>query len=131
MGEVSKLSSQSEAVKKMAELLKLGAIMLPQKCPVKNCNLPLFRLRSGEIQCPVHGRVYLVRSDEEAKQVLSKASLMQVLDSLEKRVIEILSKSGSNMISVDYREIIGWLEVLERIIRIRKELVKAPEERKS
>ena len=46
---MTKLASRSEAVKKMAELLKLGAIMLPQKCPVKNCNLPLFKLRSGEI----------------------------------------------------------------------------------
>ncbi len=128
---MTKLASRSEAVKKMAELLKLGAVMLPQKCPVKNCNLPLFKLRSGEIVCPTHGRVYLVRSDEEAKQVLSKASLMQVLDALEKRVIEVLNKSGNNMLSVGYREIIGWLEVLERIIRIRRELVKAPEEGKS
>ena len=125
------MASRSEAVKKMAELLKLGAVMLPQKCPVKNCNLPLFKLRSGEIVCPTHGRVYLVRSDEEAKQVLSKASLMRVLDALEKRVIEVLNKSGNNMLSVGYREIIGWLEVLERIIRIRRELVKAPEEGKS
>ena len=128
---MTKLASRSEAVKKMAELLKLGAVMLPQKCPVKNCNLPLFKLRSGEIVCPTHGRVYLVRSDEEAKQVLSKASLMQVLDALEKRVIEVLNKSGNNILSVGYREIIGWLEVLERIIRIRRELVKAPEEGKS
>ena len=128
---MTKLASRSEAVKKMAELLKLGAVMLPQKCPVKNCNLPLFKLRSGEIVCPTHGRVYLVRSDEEAKQVLSKASLMQVLDALEKRVIEVLNKSGNNMLSAGYREIIGWLEVLERIIRIRRELVKTPEEGKS
>lgn len=128
---MTKLASRSEVVKKMAELLKLGAVMLPQKCPVKNCNLPLFKLRSGEIVCPTHGRVYLVRSDEEAKQVLSKASLMQVLDALEKRVIEVLNKSGNNILSVGYREIIGWLEVLERIIRIRRELVKAPEEGKS
>lgn len=128
---MTKMASRSEAVKKMAELLKLGAVMLPQKCPVKNCNLPLFKLRSGEIVCPTHGRVYLVRSDEEAKQILSKASLMQVLDALEKRVIEVLNKSGNNMLSVGYREIIGWLEVLERIIRIRRELVKAPEEGKS
>lgn len=125
------MTSRSEAVKKMAELLKLGAVMLPQKCPVKNCNLPLFKLRSGEIVCPTHGRVYLVRSDEEAKRVLSKASLMQVLDALEKKVIETLSRSSNNMLSASYREIIGWLEVLERIIRIRKELAKTSEERKS
>ena len=125
------MASRSEAVKKMAELLKLGAVMLPQKCPVKDCNLPLFKLRSGEVVCPTHGRVYLVRSDEEAKQVLSKASLMQVLDALEKRVIEILNRSGNELLSAGYREIIGWLEVLERIIRIRRELVQVSEERKS
>ena len=56
---------------------------------------------------------------------------MQVQYTLEKRVIEVLNKSGNNMLSAGYREIIGWLEVLERIIRIRRELVKIPEEGKS
>jgi len=124
------LPGEKEAVKKMAELLKLGAVMLPQKCPVKDCSLPLFKLRSGEIICPVHGRVYLVRSDEEAKEVLSRASLTQVLDKLEKQVIEVLNRSGDELLATGYREVIGWLEVLERIIRIRRELGKVSEERK-
>ncbi len=124
------MPGEKEAVKKMAELLKLGAVMLPQKCPVKDCSLPLFKLRSGEIICPVHGRVYLVRSDEEAKEVLSRASLTQVLDKLEKQVIEVLNRSGDELLATGYREVIGWLEVLERIIRIRRELGKVSEERK-
>jgi len=111
-----------ESVKKMAELLRSGAVMLPQKCPVKECSLPLFKLKTGEIVCPVHGRVYLVSSDEEAREVIAKLSITQALDRLEKKVVEILGKAIENPIDTGYRDLIGWLEVLERIIRIRKEL---------
>jgi len=111
------------AVKKMAELLRSGAVMLPQKCPAKDCSLPLFKLKSGEIICPLHGRVYLVSSDEEAREIVSRLSVSSILDKLEKRVIEILGKTlDDRMGEMDYRDIIGWLEVLERITRIKKEL---------
>ncbi len=115
-----------EAVKKMAELLRAGAVMLPQKCPVKGCNLPLFKLKSGEIICPVHGRVYLVSSDEEAKQVVSRISLATTLENLEKKVVEILSEASEAPREHGYRELIGWLEVLERILKIKKELSTKP-----
>ncbi len=121
-------TSDREAVKKMAELLKLGAIMLPQKCPVKGCNLPLFKLRSGEIVCPIHGRVYLVRSDEEAREVASRATLLGVLERLEKKIIETLNEITGNLVETSYRDIIGWLEALERVIRIKREALAAGKE---
>ncbi|WFO76307.1 hypothetical protein J4526_03495 [Desulfurococcaceae archaeon MEX13E-LK6-19] len=114
--------SNKEALKKMSELLRSGAVMLPEKCPVKNCSMPLFRLRTGEVVCPVHGRVYLVRSDEEAREVLARVSASKVLEALENKVLEILSKAVESPEERGYREIIGWLEVLERIRRIKKEL---------
>ncbi|MGC8631310.1 MAG: Sjogren's syndrome/scleroderma autoantigen 1 family protein [Thermoprotei archaeon] len=39
-----------EDIKKMATLLKSGAIMLADTCPV--CGSPLFKLRSGQVICP-------------------------------------------------------------------------------
>jgi len=47
------------AIKRMTELLRGGATMLGEHCPL--CGSPLFRLRSGEIVCPVHGRVVVAR----------------------------------------------------------------------
>ncbi|RLG83278.1 MAG: hypothetical protein DRO18_08050 [Thermoprotei archaeon] len=38
--------SREELIRKMTELLRSGAIMLDQACPL--CGSPLFRLRSGE-----------------------------------------------------------------------------------
>lgn len=115
-------TSKNEALKKMSELLRSGAIMLPEKCPVKNCNMPLFKLRTGEVVCPVHGRVYLVKTDEEAKEVVSRVSIIKVLEALENKVVEILGEAVNSPEELRYREIIGWLEVLERIRRIKKEL---------
>lgn len=113
---------RKEAVKKMSELLRSGAVMLSEKCPAKECTMPLFRLRTGEVVCPIHGRVYLVRTDEEAREVMAKASTSRVLEMLETRVLEILYKASESPEERGYREIIGWLEVLERIRKLRKEL---------
>ncbi|NON62549.1 Sjogren's syndrome/scleroderma autoantigen 1 family protein, partial [Acidianus sp. RZ1] len=51
------------SVKKAAELLRQGAVMLTDSCPI--CNYPLFRTKSGDVVCPTHGKVYLVKNDEE------------------------------------------------------------------
>ncbi len=110
---------KSYMIRKMADLLRAGATMLSESCPV--CGSPLFKLRSGEIICPVHGRVHVVRSDEE----VSRVTLTSVLDSLEnamtKRIQEAvknLDKKGSD--EEDLRNIVLMLEVLERVERVKK-----------
>ncbi len=113
---------KKKALKRMSELLRSGATMLAEKCPVQGCTMPLFRLRSGEVLCPVHGKVYMVKSDEEAKEVATRVSTAKVLDTLESRIIGILERASREPEAIGYREIIGWLEVLERIRRIKKEL---------
>jgi UPF0148 protein len=112
------VSSKSDPTKIMAELLKSGAVMLAETCPVEGCNLPLFRLKSGEVVCPVHGRVYIVRTDEEAREIYARAYTEQVLEKLEMqalRSIEVLSKNSD----VEPTEYIKWLEVLERVQRLK------------
>lgn len=113
------MAKKSDPIKKMADLLKSGAAMLAETCPVKGCNLPLFRLPSGEIICPLHGRVYMVKTEEEALEVREKLTVKNVLDKLENKVLMILDDLTSNTIPQS-TELIEWLEVLERIRRIKK-----------
>ncbi len=112
-------SSRDPAViRKMADLLRSGATMLAEHCP--KCGLPLFRLRTGEIVCPVHGRVYVVRSESEA----AKVTVQGVLEELEKTLIEKISSNIGELRHADFtdedkpRALILWLEALERTERI-------------
>ncbi|GAB6148162.1 Sjogren's syndrome/scleroderma autoantigen 1 family protein [Stetteria hydrogenophila] len=101
---------RAEAVKRMAALLQQGAAMLAETCPI--CGLPLFRLRSGEVVCPIHGRVVIVSSDEEAREVEIDAVVAGVEYEAASRIRDLLG-SGSP------REIREWLEVIEAAERIR------------
>ncbi|MEM0380501.1 MAG: Sjogren's syndrome/scleroderma autoantigen 1 family protein [Desulfurococcaceae archaeon] len=115
------MSSETSPVKKMAELMKAGAIMLAETCPVEGCRLPLFKLKTGEIVCPVHGRVYVVKSDEEALKIREEITLKTTLDKLEEMVIKhIYSRIESD--ELETTELINLLEILERIYRIKNQL---------
>ncbi|OYT50824.1 MAG: hypothetical protein B6U73_03155 [Desulfurococcales archaeon ex4484_204] len=107
-----------EVIKKMAELLRMGAVMLNQSCPM--CGSPLFRLRSGEIVCPVHGPVIVVKTDTEAVELTTKA----VLDSLERniaqRIIQIMREDKRGNTIERIKEIIYLLDALERARRIKR-----------
>lgn len=53
-------------IKRMADLLRAGATMLSEICP--DDKVPIFRLSSGEMICPVCNRkVILVKSTEAGK----------------------------------------------------------------
>ncbi|MFH1328043.1 MAG: Sjogren's syndrome/scleroderma autoantigen 1 family protein [Candidatus Bathyarchaeota archaeon] len=77
----------SEGIKRMAEVLKSGATMLSEICP--QCNSPLFKLASKEIQCVNCGRkVVIVKADEETV----KALLLTTLSALEGTILEKLQE---------------------------------------
>ncbi len=118
------MSSGVDPVKKMAELLKSGATMLAETCPVKGCNLPLFRLKSGEIVCPVHGKVYLVKTEEEAKQIEEELTIKNVLDKLEQNILRVINERV-DIGDLSAHELINYLEIIERIYRIKSLLVKS------
>jgi len=100
-----------EVVKRMARLMMQGAVMLAETCPI--CGLPLFRLRSGEVICPVHGRVLIVSSDEEAEEARIDSVVGRVESYATSRVEELLGKGSPG-------EILEWLKVVEAAERIRK-----------
>lgn len=115
------VNEKNNLVKEMANLLRAGARMLSETCP--KCNSPLFQLRSGEVVCPKHGRVLIVKSESE----VITASTSAILDNLEAAVIKIIndltkhltSMEASELTVEDARNIIAWLEALERIRRVK------------
>lgn len=112
--------SSSELVKRMSELLKAGAAMLAETCP--SCGSPLFKLRGGEIICPLHGKVFLVRSEEEA----STASVISVLSRIEDlasvKMMELVKRLSSNNDPLDLEALAKWLEIVQRVQDIKKSL---------
>ena len=73
-------------VKRMADLLRSGAAMLQETCPV--CSTPLFRLGKDTF-CPKCNRpVAIVKSAEEEVKLASQ----QVLDNLDQAVLEKIAE---------------------------------------
>ncbi len=119
---MAKLSPEEKriALQKMSELLRAGAIMLSETCP--KCGSPLFKLKSGEIVCPIHGRVVVVKSDEE----LSRVTVAGVLDALEntitkqlEKVRSIVEKREPSELVDELRVMLMFLDALERVERIK------------
>ncbi|QKQ99598.1 hypothetical protein GWK48_03585 [Metallosphaera tengchongensis] len=111
--------SSEQSVKKAAELLKQGATMLSEACPL--CNSPLYKLRNGEIVCPVHGRVILAKDEEEERKFQREL----LLDSAEKILVESLNGvveklKNDPMDSEVIMQVIRYLDSLERLKRIRE-----------
>lgn len=111
MSEEGRVEPGPEAMKRMAQLLRQGAVMLAETCPI--CGLPLFRLKSGEVVCPIHGRVVIVSSDEEEREVHIDEAVKLAEYRAALRVQKALEEG-----EVD--EILRWLNVIEAAERIRK-----------
>ncbi|MCE4620558.1 MAG: hypothetical protein F7C33_05995 [Desulfurococcales archaeon] len=105
------LYKDKEVVRKMAQLMMQGAVMLSETCPI--CGLPLFRLRNGDVVCPVHGKIILVSSEEEAREVEVDSIVSEVEHYAAKKVRELLSQDRPS-------EILEWLRVIEAGERIRE-----------
>ncbi|MCC6033962.1 MAG: hypothetical protein LM567_00450 [Desulfurococcaceae archaeon] len=119
------MSTSMDPTKIMAELLKSGAIMLAETCPVEGCHLPLFKLRTGEVICPIHGKVHIVKTEEEAREVYTRTYLSHILEKLEIYALKTI-ENLLNSPDIEPTEYIKWLEVLERIQRIKSQLTSKP-----
>ncbi len=100
-----------EAMKRMMQLLRQGAVMLAETCPI--CGLPLFRLKSGEVVCPIHGRVVIVSSEEEEREVHIEEAVKAAEYRAALKVQEAVEAGEAE-------EVIRWLTVIEAAERIRK-----------
>lgn len=78
-------------VKRMADLLRSGATMLQETCPV--CATPLFRLGKDTF-CPKCNRpVTIVKSAEEEVRLASQ----QVLDNLDQAILEKIAELNATI----------------------------------
>ncbi|MEM1982605.1 MAG: Sjogren's syndrome/scleroderma autoantigen 1 family protein [Sulfolobales archaeon] len=115
------MGKEDLSVKKMSELLRAGAVMLSESCPI--CSLPLFKLKSGEVICPTHGRVQIVKSDEEILSITTTASL----DELERVAVSAINKlrreleeENPDKSDLDIvKTLSAWLDVLERVRKLK------------
>ena len=100
-----------KVVKRMAELVMRGGVMLGETCPLDG--LPLFRMKSGDVVCPVHGKVIVVSSDEEAME----AEIDAIIKSVEYHAAKAVR---DEMVKGDPVRILEWLNVIDAVERIRK-----------
>ncbi|MCS7112209.1 MAG: hypothetical protein N3D82_02560 [Ignisphaera sp.] len=112
---------REDAIRKAAELMRSGGVMLADVCTL--CGSPLFRMPNNEVVCPIHGRVMLVKTEEE----VAEASIIGVLTELEKSIANMLSNylkkiRRGEAVYDDARDVVYWLDAIERIERIKKTL---------
>ncbi len=103
-----------DLIRKMADLLRSGAAMLGERCPL--CGVPLFRLKSGEVVCPVHGRVYIVRDESERGLVTAQAALELVERSIASRILSLDLQSLSAEVLEELDRLLRVLERVERVL---------------
>ncbi len=116
MSNKQDLRDNPEVVKKMATLLAQGAAMLDKTCP--SCGLPLFKTKKGDIVCPVHGKVYVVESEEEAKDIEIDETLKSLEYFISIKIKEDINKGDIDEIS----DLLKIMESTERIIMLRKDI---------
>jgi len=113
-----------DSIRRMADLLKSGATMLSITCPKDGT--PLYRLKTGEVICPVCGTRYYVGT-EDVKEV--DVVLEATLEELEKTVLNTINTLHYRMKESKLepptsenigKELMMWLDILEKIERIRK-----------
>jgi len=112
---------KDKVVRKMAELMRSGATMLDKSCPL--CGAPLFKLRNGEVICPIHGSVRIVKSESEAVEILVDAVLDELEDLAARRIHEMLlsiRSSDSQHEKQSLNSLMLWLRVLKYVRGIKR-----------
>ncbi|MEM4576634.1 MAG: Sjogren's syndrome/scleroderma autoantigen 1 family protein [Candidatus Nezhaarchaeales archaeon] len=118
---MSKSGDDTAKMRRMVDLLRSGATMLADVCPI--CNSPLFKLKSGEIYCPgCEKRVVFVKEGED----VAKATQIQVISELSSTASQKLMEL-TNMAKYESdvdrlyelgRCVLTWLEIFERVRKI-------------
>ncbi|RLI06597.1 hypothetical protein DRO32_05315, partial [Candidatus Bathyarchaeota archaeon] len=113
-------AEEAEVLRRMADMLRRGAVMLNLQCPA--CSSPLFRLRSGEIWCArCQKRVVVVEEGQDETVATSDI----LLGSLEQTLLRKLGELDKMMKEEEdlsrLRELSALLSgLLDNLERLRK-----------
>src|SRR5713101_1492146 len=113
------MGQMADDVRRMADLLKSGATMLSDTCPV--CGSPLFRVK-GEVFCAKCNKP-VVYEKATATGPSATVSPSHLLDSLEQTIVSKLSEANEAMknereperLAVYSNLVFGWLSTLEKL----------------
>ena len=120
--KVQTLEQEKQQIRRMSELLRSGATMTSQACPV--CNTPLFRVK-GQLLCPrCNKNVVVVKEGEEETTVAS----ISVFGDLENTVLNKLKEIDDAMKDTkefdESKELADalsvWLDAFEQLKRIQR-----------
>ena len=110
-------------IKRMADLLKSGAKMLSESCPI--CNTPLFEFKDEVFCAKCNKPVAIVKGLKEEEKIKANQTLSLLEQNLLKKIWEAnitLQKENDFEKLFNLTEMISnWLTILEKIKRIKTE----------
>ena len=113
----------SEDVRRMADLLKSGATMLSDICPV--CGTPLFKVK-GEVFCAKCNKPVVYQKAMASQQATLSPGYL--LDSVETTIVGKISEANEVLkiekdpekLSLYSNLVFGWLSMLEKLRSLRE-----------
>ncbi|ABW02482.1 Sjogren's syndrome/scleroderma autoantigen 1 family protein [Caldivirga maquilingensis] len=124
------MAKEDSVTKKMAQLIRQGAILTQYTCPV--CGTPLLKLKSGNYYCANCDReVVVVKSEEEEREVNIKYGLINVRDVVFSKIMELskeLPKASDidevNHYAVTLTNLLNALSMINKLINEQGKQVK-------
>lgn len=124
------MAKEDSVAKKMAQLIRQGAILTQYTCPV--CGTPLLKLKSGNYYCANCDReVVVVRSEEEEREVNIRYGLINVRDVVFSKIMELskeLPKASDidevNHYAVTLTNLLNALSMINKLISEQSKQVK-------
>jgi UPF0148 protein len=103
----------------MGELLRKGARMLSETCPI--CNTPLFQLKDGSLICPMCNKpVVIVPSDTDVDVMAHQGSIEETLLNKVKEIQNMLvTEKDPHRINLLLETLMNLLDAREKIRKLR------------
>jgi UPF0148 protein len=112
--------TEDKPIKRMADLLRQGAILTDLSCPV--CASPLFRLKDGTLWCAKdEKKVIVVKEGEEPEKTATtaydklEATLMAKVEDIQNKIQQSDNVDELQKLSAALSELLSNLEKIQKI----------------